>query len=323
MSTIKAVVADPNNPDRLAIREVEAPTPAPTEAGVRVAAISLNRGETRRALQTDAVWRPGWDLAGIVEQLAADGSGPQAGARVVGLLRTGAWAERVVVPTNALAELPEGVSFAQAATLPVAGLTALYALQKGGFLLHRAVLITGATGGVGDFALQLARLSSARVVAHVRRAEQVAEVRQAGADEAIMGDDLSVAPNAGPYNLIIDSVGGKTLAAALTQLAKGGVCVSLGVSAGAEVTIDVTRFFPIGRTTLYGFFLFEEFGNEPAAVGLARLATLVAAGKLQPRISVEAPWTQIADVARQLLNRRFPGKAVLHVSAATRSHAGR
>lgn len=317
MSTIRAVFADPNNPDRLAMREVAAPTPTPAEAVVRVAAVSLNRGETRRALESDTVWRPGWDLAGMVEQPAADGSGPDAGARVVGLMRTGAWAECVAVPTNALAELPAAVTFAQASTLPVAGLTALYALQKGGTLLNRAVLITGATGGVGDFAIQLARLSGARVIAHVRRAEQVAEVRQAGADEAIVGNDLSVAPQAGPYDLIIDSVGGKTLAAALSQLAKGGVCVSLGVSAGAEVTFDARSFFPIGRTTLYGFILFEEFGNEPAAGGLARLAALIAAGKLQPRISLEAPWTQIANVARQLLDRHFPGKAVLHVSAAT------
>jgi NADPH:quinone reductase-like Zn-dependent oxidoreductase len=316
MSSIRAVFADPNTPDRLAIREVAAPTPTPAEAVVSVAAVSLNRGETRRALETDTIWRPGWDLAGIVEQPAADGSGPRAGARVVGLLRTGAWAERVAVPTHALAELPASVSFAQASTLPVAGLTALYALQKGGTLLNRVVLITGATGGVGDFAIQLARLSGARVVAHVRRAEQVAEVKQAGADEVMVGDDLSLAPKAGPYDLIIDSVGGKTLGAALSQLAKGGVCVSLGASAGAEVTFDARSFFPIGRTSLYGFILFEEFGNESAAVGLARLAALIAAGKLQPRISLEAPWTQIADVARQLLNRRFPGKAVLHVSAA-------
>jgi NADPH:quinone reductase-like Zn-dependent oxidoreductase len=235
----------------------------------------------------------------------------------VGLLRTGAWAEQVAVPTNALAELPPAVSFAQAATLPVAGLTALYALQKGGNLLNRTVLITGATGGVGDFAIQLAHLSGARVVAHVRRTEQVAEVKQVGADDAIVGDDLSVAPQAGPYDLIIDSVGAKTLAAALSQLAKGGVCVSLGASAGADVTFDVRTFFPVGRTTLYGFILFEEFGQESAAVGLARLAALVATGALQPRISLEAPWTHIADVAQQLLQRRYPGKAVLHVSAAS------
>ena len=173
-----------------------------------------------------------------------------------------------------------------------------------------------AIGGVGDFALQLARLSGARVVAHVRRHEQVAEAKQAGASDVIVGEDLSQAPDVGPYDLIIESVGGKTLATALTQLTKGGVCVTLGVSAGAEVTFDAARFFRVGRTALYGFILFEECGSEPASAGLERLAGLVAAGQLQPRISVEAPWTEIADVAQQLLGRRFPGKAVLHLSTS-------
>lgn len=315
MSTIQAVIADPQSAARLVIREVPAPSPAPSEAVVRVAAMSLNRGETRRSFQSAEVWRPGWDAAGVVERPAADGSGPPAGARVVGLMRSGAWAEQVAIPTNALAELPEAVSFAQAATLPVAGLTALYALKHGGLLLHRSVLITGATGGVGDFGLQLARLAGARVVGHVRRHDQVAAVKQAGADEVIVGGDLSEAPDLGPYDLIIDSVGSKTLATALTQLAKGGVCVTLGVSAGAEVTFDVGQFFRLGRRVLYGLILFEEFGDDPASDGLARLAGLVAAERVRPHISIEAPWTDIAAVAQQLLDRRYPGKAVLHVSS--------
>ena len=89
-------------------------------------------------------WRPGWDLAGTVELEAEDGSGPRTGRRVVGLLPSGAWAEVVAVPTHSLAELPDTVSFAQAATLPVAGLTALYGLEQGGGLLGQRVLITGA-----------------------------------------------------------------------------------------------------------------------------------------------------------------------------------
>src|SRR4030095_12295790 len=98
--------------------------------------------------------------------------GPRAGARVVGFLPEGAWAERVAVPTHALAELPEKVTVSQAATLPVAGLTALHALARGGLLLGRRVLVTGATGGVGDFAVQLARLARAPVAARARRAAQ-------------------------------------------------------------------------------------------------------------------------------------------------------
>jgi NADPH:quinone reductase len=304
----RAVVVDPETAGRLVLRAVDDPVPDRGEAIVRVKALSLNRGEVRRSGLAAAGWRPGWDLAGTVERAAADGSGPRAGARVVGMLAEGAWAERVAVPTHALAELPDKVTLAQAATLPVAGLTALYALAKRGPLLARRVLVTGATGGVGDFAIQLARLGGAHVTASVRRADQTALVRQAGAHEVVVGDEIPATPK---YDLVIESVGGRTLGTALTALARGGVCVTLGVSASSEVTFDTRTFFAGGRATLYGFYLFVELGNEPAGEGLRRLADLVAAGQIAPRISLERPWTEIAQVAQELMARRFPGKAVL------------
>ena len=313
MVTNQAVVVDQKAPGKLIIHDIEMPHPSPSEALVSVSAISLNRGETRRSLQSEDGWHPGWDLSGVVEQAAVDGSGPPAGGRVVGFLPEGAWAKHVAVPTHSLASLPDVVTFAQAATLPVAGLTALFALAKRGDLLGRRVLITGATGGVGDFAVQLAQLSGAYVVASVRRADQVPEAQQAGADEVVIGDNVSDFSAHGPYDLVVESLGGTALASALGSLAKDGVCVSLGISASQEATFDVRTFFTTGRTSLYGFILFDEFHTESAAVGLARLAGLIATGKLTPRISVEAPWTEISSVAGQLIDRTFPGKAVLHV----------
>jgi NADPH:quinone reductase len=304
----RAVVVDPEATGRLVICAVNDPAPDRSEAIVRVKALSLNRGEVRRAGLAPAGWRPGWDLAGTVERAAADGTGPGGGTRVVGMLGEGAWAERVAVPTHSLADLPAKVTFAQAATFPVAGLTALYALAKRGPLLARRVLVTGATGGVGDFAVQLARLGGAHVTASVRRADQSALVRQAGAHEVVVGDEIPATPK---YDLVVESVGGRTLGTALAALARGGVCVTLGVSASAEVTFDTRTFFISGRATLYGFYLFVELGNEPAGEGLRRLAELVAAGQIAPRISLERPWTEIGQVAQDLMARRFPGKAVL------------
>lgn len=304
----RAVVVDPDAPGRLVIRPVPDPAPDRGEAVVRVHAISLNRGEVRRSGMAAASWRPGWDLAGVVEQAAASGSGPRPGARVVGLLSEGAWAERVAVPTHALAELPDKVTFSQAATFPVAGLTALHGLARGGLLLGKRVLVTGATGGVGDFAVQLARLAGAHVTASARRGDQTAALRQLGAHDVVVGDDIPAAPK---YDLVIESVGGRTLATALAALQRGGVCVTLGVSASAEVTFDTRAFFVAGRTTLYGFYLFTELASEPATIGLRRLADLVAAGLLAPHVSVERPWTEIGQVAQDLMARRFPGKAVL------------
>ena len=308
MSANRAVVVDPEAPGRLVIRPVAEPVPDRGEAVVRVRAVSLNRGEVRRSGLAAAGWRPGWDLAGEVERAAANGAGPRVGARVVGLLPEGAWAERVAVPTHALAELPDKVTFSQAATFPVAGLTALHALTKRGLLLGRRVLVTGATGGVGDFAVQLARLAGAHVIVSARRADQVPALRQLGAHEVVVGDDIAPSPK---YDLVIESVGGRTLGTALAALRYGGVCVTLGVSAAAETTFDARQFFTAGRTTLCGFYLFTELTSEPASIGLRRLADLVATGQLAPHISLERPWMEIGQVAQDLMARRFPGKAVL------------
>src|SRR6266699_5662307 len=118
---IRAVIVDPAAPEKLAIKPVELRDPDRDEVVVRVSAISLNRGETRRALQVaEPGWRPGWDFAGVVDTAAADGSGPRPGTRVVGILPSGAWAERVNCRSHAVATLPDGCSDAQAATLPVA-----------------------------------------------------------------------------------------------------------------------------------------------------------------------------------------------------------
>ncbi|WP_228282497.1 zinc-binding dehydrogenase [Rubrobacter tropicus] len=298
---------------RLGLGEVEEPEPTPSEALVRVFAVSLNRGEVRRSQTAEPGFRPGWDLAGIVERAAADGTGPPEGARVVGLLGSGAWAERAVVPTGALAELPDGVSFGQAATLPVAGLTALYALEKGDGLLGRNVLVTGASGGVGLFALGLASLGGARPVALVRREEHAGLVREAGAAEVAVGEGAAAAGRFGPFDLILDSLGGGPLGEAMGMISPRGTCVAFGPSAGAEATFDVSAFYLSGGASLYGFILFHEVLAKPASDGLARLTKLVAEGRLAPRISVEEPWTEVGPVARRLLDRGYPGKAVLRV----------
>jgi NADPH:quinone reductase-like Zn-dependent oxidoreductase len=314
MTTRRAVVVDPRVADRLALRKVELPPLASSEALVRVSAISLNLGEVRRALTVaDTGWRPGWDLAGVVERAAADGSGPKVGARVVGLVPSGGWSELVPVPTLSLAELPTAVSFAQAATLPVAGLTALYALAQGGFLLGKSVLITGASGGVGHLGCQLAREAGARVIASVRSAGRVELVKEAGAHEVTIGADLASAATLGPYDLILESVGGRSLANALTMLAQDGTCVLYGVSESSEVSFEAQRFMRIGGANLYGLILFHEIKRRPASQGLTQLLRLVEDGRLRPAIEVEAPWTQIADMANRLYERKIAGKAVLHV----------
>ncbi len=312
---INAITVDQSDPDRLAVRGASLSPAAAGEITVRVTAISLNRGEVKRALTiTETGITPGWDFVGVVEQTNGVSGAPDVGTRVVGLLPVGAWAERVHAPLNLIAVIPRSVTDAQAASLPVAGLTALHALRKGGLLLGRKVLVDGATGGVGQIAIQLATTSGALVYSHIRHEQQRALVEASSTGGVIVGETLEAARASGPFDFILDSVGGSALSAALTMLRRNGTCVTVGVTEGSPVTFDSAVFLRTSGTSLHSIILGDDIAaTEPAADGLALLLRLVERGALQPRIGIEAPWTEIATVARQLVDRGFAGKAVLHL----------
>jgi len=123
-----------------------------------------------------------------------------------------------------------------------------------------------------------------------------------------------VAKPHGPFWLIVDSVGGSALAAALGMLQPNGTCVTLGVSEGPTATFESRDFFGAGGVKLYGLMLFHELMSvERAGIGLRLLAELIEAKKLRPQIAVEASWDEIGTTARRLIDREFTGKAVLHV----------
>src|SRR5262249_42907755 len=153
--------------------------------------------------------------------------------------------ERVNCRSHAVAALPDAVSDAQAATLPVAGLTALHALRQGGLLLGRKLLVDGASGGVGHLACQLAVAAGAQVWGHVRREEHRAIVSDSGA-AIVLGRDLGAAKVFGPFWLIVDSVGASALSAALGMLQPNGTVVTLGVSEGPTVNFESREFFGTG-----------------------------------------------------------------------------
>ena len=290
-------------------------TPFSNEAFVRVTAISLNRGELGRAQRTaDGTLQIGWDFVGTVETPASDGTGPVAGIRVVGFsTRMEGWAELVAVPTPYIAPIPEGVSDAQAATLPVAGLTALHSVDAATNLLGRHALITGATGGVGMFAVQLAALSGATAFAQIRRAEQKPFIESLGEYPTIVTADGREFGESERFRLIIDGVSGAILANAISALAPDGICVCYGVTDTPEIPVDIGQFMRIGLAQMMGFHLYAKSASSPPSENLPRLLSLVADGRLNCAIEREASWTEINRVAQDLIDRKFLGKAVLHI----------
>jgi len=303
-----ALVAAPDREEKVELREVAEPEAGPDELLIEVDSISLNRGEVNRlALAADG-WRPGWDVAGMVLEPARDGSGPPAGARVVGLSNFGGWSRKLAIPSRQVAVIPEGLSFAVAATLPVAGVTALRLLRFGGLLLERRVLITGASGGVGRIAIQLACRAGAVVTGIVGSAERGAGLQELGAAEVVVGIENA----SGDFHLILDAAGGDSLAQSLKLVGQHGTLAAYGNSAREQTTFLVNDFY-LKDARLVGFFMLGDMVQHPVGEDLAGLLALVAAGRLDPQLALEASWRDAASALRALRERRVAGKAVLHL----------
>jgi NADPH2:quinone reductase len=291
------------------LREVAEPQPQRNEALVAVHAFSLNRGELRSICNNGEGWIPGQDIAGIVLKQAEDGNGPAAGARVVALTDELGWAQRVAVPSHRMAVLPDNVSFAQAATLPVAGLTALRTLRHGAPLLGKRVLITGAAGGVGTLAVQLAARSGARVTAIVGNSGRAAGLQALGAFDVVEGIDKAQ----GRFALILEAAGGGSLAQAIKLVEAKGTVVVYGNSSGEPTTLAFADFRGAPNSRVQSFSYFYSEAEDRFAPDLALLVSLIADGSLKPQIGVERSWRDFTLVAEQLRDRRVAGKAVFRV----------
>jgi NADPH:quinone reductase len=301
-----ALVNTANSTSPVELREVTEPQPAPNEALVEVRAFSLNRGELRLFQIRPEGWRPGQDISGVVLKQAADGSGPEAGTRVVALTDNAGWAECAAVPGHRMAALPQNVRFEEAAALPVAGLTALRTLRHGAPLLGKRVLITGAAGGVGHMAVQIAARSGARVTAIVGGPERSRHLR--GASEIAEGIDSTK----GPFALILESAGGASLAAAIARVEARGTIVIFGNSSGEPTSVSFRDFAEHPNSRIQGFSYFTSEPEDRFAPDLALLASLVGDDSLKPAL-VEHSWRDIAKVGPELRDRHIAGKAVFRI----------
>jgi NADPH:quinone reductase-like Zn-dependent oxidoreductase len=303
-----AVINTPHEDKPVALREVEELSPAPNEALIEVAAFSLNRGELAQLNRLEHGWRPGQDVAGTVVRQASDGSGPPAAARIVGLTEEAGWAERTPVRTDRLAMLSNNIRFEEAAVLPIPGLTALRALRRGGFLLDKSVMVTGATGIVGSLAIELAAAAGARVTAVARR-DAHSPLRALGANQVIE----SASETNQRFELILESIGGASLQAAMERVAPGGVIVVFGNTSGEPTPFDFRNFRSAQNARIETLF---HYSTEPPAAfagDLRSLAERLAKRQIRPIISGEHDWSELPSVITELRSGRFRGKHVFTI----------
>jgi NADPH2:quinone reductase len=306
---MRALVADPAASPALVLADVPEPTPGPGQLLLEVEAASVNRGEIRTAAKQPPGTVIGWDVAGTVAALGEGVTQFDIGERVLALSSTGGtFAERVTVPAEWTAPLPGACDFVTAATLPVAGLTAAGILRLARAHAGDRVLVTGAAGGVGMFAIQLALQAKATVTGQAASEERAEAVRAAGAQALLHPGDGS--PVEGEFDVVLDGIGGPMLGPLLDATARGGRVVAYGNSADAQSTFRVESFYSKG-VTIYGFRVFTSVPPTQAVKDMANLAEQAGDGQLDVKVQATAPLADALPLIRDLYARKVTGKVVI------------
>lgn len=296
----------PSNDDTLVeMADVDRPTADHGEVLIDVDAFSVNRGELSLLASPRPGWRPGQDVAGTVIASEVDGLAP--GTRVVALADWQGWAEQVAVPATRVAPIPDDMSAAHAAALPLAGVTALRLLRRAGSMFGVRMLVTGASGGVGHIVTELATNAGAQVTAVTRSEERGVVLRQLGA-AAVVRD---VGHADGPFEVVLESVAGDDFTAALRKTAPDGLILWYGRASGPSITVPFADAMAAHGVRI------EVFSHHytPAARDddVATLVRLATEGRLHIEIGREESWSETSQVLADLRDREVRGKAVLLV----------
>jgi len=306
---MRALVADPSASPALSLADVPEPSPGPGQLLVRMEAASVNRGEIRTAAMQPPGRVIGWDIAGSVVALGEGVGGFEVGQRVLAVSPTGgAFAELAAVPAAWTTTLPSAADPVLAAALPVAGVTAMNILRLARVHAGDRVLVTGAAGGVGMLAVQLALDAKATVIGQASSEQRAAAVRELGAEALIHPGDGSAVD--GEFDVVLDAIGGPMLAPLLRATVLGGRVVVYGNSADAESTFRVEEFYP-KTITIYGFRIFQSVPPEQGIRDLDTLAEQAVEGRLRITIQATAPLSEALPLVRDLYDRKVTGKVVI------------
>lgn len=313
-------------PDVLQLKEVERPVPGDDEVLVRVHAVSINamdwhimRGKPLPARLAMGFRKPknpilGSDVAGRVEAVGKNVTQFQPGDEVFGGVGNGGFAEYVCVREKALLLKPANISFEASAAVPVAAVTALQALRDQGQIRPgQKVLINGASGGVGTFAVQLARSFGAEVTA-VCSTRNLDMARALGADYVIDYTQEDFTRNGRQYDLIVDIAASRSVADYKRALSAQGICVIVGFS----TLFHMLRSMVMGRVaSRTGSKKFVRFLAKLYRKDLVLLRELLESGKVVPAIDRRYPLNKVAEAMRYFGEEHARGKVII-----TTEHAG-
>jgi NADPH:quinone reductase-like Zn-dependent oxidoreductase len=325
VNPMKAIVYCEYGSANLKLKDIEKPTPADNEVLVRVHASSVNpadgiyRGGARivTGLRKPEITRLGTDFAGMVEAVGKNVTTFKPGDEVFGG-KTGAFAEYICVrDERAIALKPANMTFEQAASAPIAAITALQGLRDKGKIQHgQKVLINGASGGVGTFAVQIAKSYNADVTA-ICSTRNVDLVRSIGADHIIDYTKEDFTNTGQRYDLLFDLVGNHSFSERRRILNHNGICVMAGVG-GAGASGSQIIGVLVGELNAYvgSRFVSQKFNTFLAALNhkdLAILGDLMQSGKLTPVIDRTYKLNEIPDALRYLEQGHARGKVVMSV----------
>jgi putative PIG3 family NAD(P)H quinone oxidoreductase len=322
------VIRQPGGPEVLELRDVPDPTPSRGEVAVRVAATAVNRADILQRLGKYPAPPgsppdiPGLEVAGEVEALGEDVTERAVGDRVFGLVGGGAYAEKVVVHARAVARIPEGMSFTDAAAVPEAFVTAWDALVTQGRLAPGETALVHAVGsGVGTAALQIAKAVGARVVGTARTPEKIDRAKKLGLGEGVVVEPgkfaqavLALTRGRG-VDVVLELVGGPYVAEDLACLAPRGRVVVAGTMGGASVPLDLGILMH-KRAEIRGTVLRSRPLEEKILAARAleeQVVPLFEQGALRPVVDRVLPLGEAAEAHRLVASNTTFGKVILQV----------